>query len=88
MHIHISFDSPKFMCGDPFQIDHCSSVHQEGLLKEGDLDLRAITVFASLNENLQSRVLNHMAASQISLAGCAERTFGNGDNEFNITLDI
>eukprot|EP00435_Cladocopium_sp_Y103_P041437 s252_g11.t1 len=45
-----------------FEDQHGRTIPQEGLLKEGDLDLRAITVFASLNENLQSRVLNHMDA--------------------------
>jgi len=46
----------------------------EGLLKEGDLDLRAITVFASLNEGLQSRVMNFVENERIYVANARSKS--------------
>eukprot|EP00439_Symbiodinium_sp_Y106_P075644 s391_g15.t1 len=54
--------------------ERLEKLFEEGLLKEGDLDLRAITVFASLNENLQSRVLNHMETERIYVANARSKS--------------
>jgi hypothetical protein len=46
----------------------------EGLLKENDLDLRSITVFASLNEGLQDRVMTHMENERIYVANARSKS--------------
>lgn len=46
----------------------------EGLLKEGDLDLRSITVFASLNEGLQQRVMAHLEGERIYVANARSKS--------------
>merc|ERR1712072_391033 len=46
----------------------------EGLLKDNDLDLRSITVFASLNEGLQDRVMTHMENERIYVANARSKS--------------
>eukprot|EP00746_Dinoflagellata_sp_MGD_P000313 gnl/MRDRNA2_/MRDRNA2_100556_c0_seq1.p1 gnl/MRDRNA2_/MRDRNA2_100556_c0~~gnl/MRDRNA2_/MRDRNA2_100556_c0_seq1.p1 ORF type:complete len:462 (+),score=145.78 gnl/MRDRNA2_/MRDRNA2_100556_c0_seq1:89-1474(+) len=47
---------------------------EEGLLKKGDLDLRSVTVFASLNEGLQGRVMNHLEGERIYVANARSKS--------------
>jgi len=54
--------------------ERLEKLFEEGLLKEGDLDLRSITVFASLNEGLQSRVMNHMETERIYVANARSKS--------------
>jgi hypothetical protein len=54
--------------------DRLQKLFDEGLLKEGDLDLRSITVFASLNEGLQSRVMNHLEGERIYVANARSKS--------------
>eukprot|EP00933_Yihiella_yeosuensis_P027591 TRINITY_DN2148_c0_g5_i1.p1 TRINITY_DN2148_c0_g5~~TRINITY_DN2148_c0_g5_i1.p1 ORF type:complete len:571 (+),score=162.93 TRINITY_DN2148_c0_g5_i1:82-1794(+) len=54
--------------------DRMLKLFEEGLLKDGDLDLRCITVFASLNEGLQSRVMNHMETERIYVANARSKS--------------
>eukprot|EP00931_Biecheleriopsis_adriatica_P020421 TRINITY_DN13652_c0_g1_i3.p1 TRINITY_DN13652_c0_g1~~TRINITY_DN13652_c0_g1_i3.p1 ORF type:complete len:465 (-),score=116.28 TRINITY_DN13652_c0_g1_i3:103-1437(-) len=54
--------------------ERLEKLFEEGLLKEGDLDLRCITVFASLNEGLQSRVMNHMETERIYVANARSKS--------------
>lgn len=46
----------------------------EGLLKDNDLDLRSITVFASLNEGLQARVMNYLENERIYVANARSKS--------------
>jgi len=46
----------------------------EGMLKENDLDLRSVTVFASLNEGLQDRVMTHMENERIYVANARSKS--------------
>mmetsp|Transcript_78211 Transcript_78211/g.198769 ORF Transcript_78211/g.198769 Transcript_78211/m.198769 type:complete len:496 (+) Transcript_78211:122-1609(+) len=54
--------------------ERLEKLFEEGLLKEGDLDLRSITVFASLNEGLQARVMNHMEGERIYVANARSKS--------------
>lgn len=54
--------------------ERLEKLFEEGLLKEGDLDLRSITVFASLNEGLQARVMNHMENERIYVANARSKS--------------
>jgi len=54
--------------------ERLEKLFEEGLLKEGDLDLRSITVFASLNEGLQARVMNHMESERIYVANARSKS--------------
>jgi hypothetical protein len=54
--------------------DRLQKLFDEGLLKEGDLDLRSITVFASLNEGLQARVMNHLEGERIYVANARSKS--------------
>jgi len=54
--------------------ERLEKLFEEGLLKEGDLDLRSITVFASLNEGLQGRVMNHMEVERIYVANARSKS--------------
>lgn len=54
--------------------ERLEKLFEEGLLKEGDLDLRSITVFASLNEGLQARVMNHMECERIYVANARSKS--------------
>merc|ERR1719414_1030928 len=54
--------------------ERLEKLFEEGLLKEGDLDLRSITVFASLNEGLQARVMNHMETERIYVANARSKS--------------
>jgi hypothetical protein len=54
--------------------DRFEKLFEEGLLKEGDLDLRSVTVFASLNEGLQTRVMNHMENERIYVANARSKS--------------
>jgi len=54
--------------------ERLEKLFDEGLLKENDLDLRAITVFASLNEGLQDRVMTHMENERIYVANARSKS--------------
>jgi len=54
--------------------DRLEKLFEEGLLKENDLDLRSITVFASLNEGLQDRVMTHMENERIYVANARSKS--------------
>merc|ERR1719384_1367239 len=54
--------------------ERLEKLFEEGLLKEGDLDLRSVTVFASLNEGLQARVMNHMENERIYVANARSKS--------------
>lgn len=54
--------------------ERLNKLFEEGLLKENDLDLRAITVFASLNEGLQDRVMTHMENERIYVANARSKS--------------
>merc|ERR1719201_1546732 len=54
--------------------DRLEKLFSEGLLKENDLDLRSITVFASLNEGLQDRVMTHMENERIYVANARSKS--------------
>lgn len=54
--------------------ERLEKLFEEGLLKDGDLDLRSITVFASLNEGLQARVMNHMELERIYVANARSKS--------------
>jgi len=54
--------------------DRLEKLFAEGLLKENDLDLRSITVFASLNEGLQDRVMTHMENERIYVANARSKS--------------
>jgi len=54
--------------------ERLEKLFDEGLLKEGDLDLRSVTVFASLNEGLQGRVMNHMENERIYVANARSKS--------------
>jgi len=59
----------------PEKIRHrLEKLFSEGLLKENDLDLRSITVFASLNEGLQDRVMTHMESERIYVANARSKS--------------
>merc|ERR1712224_1175588 len=47
---------------------------EDGLLKKGDLDLRSVTVIASLNEGLQSRVMNHLESERIYVSNARSKS--------------
>lgn len=47
---------------------------EEGLLKDNDLDLRSITVFASLNEGLQARVMTYLENERIYVANARSKS--------------
>lgn len=54
--------------------DRLTKLFDEGLLKDNDLDLRSITVFASLNEGLQDRVMTHMENERIYVANARSKS--------------
>merc|ERR1719253_1697662 len=54
--------------------ERLDKLFEEGLLKENDLDLRSITVFASLNEGLQDRVMTHMENERIYVANARSKS--------------
>merc|ERR1719183_1363043 len=54
--------------------ERLEKLFEEGLLKENDLDLRSITVFASLNEGLQDRVMTHMENERIYVANARSKS--------------
>jgi len=54
--------------------ERLEKLFDEGLLKENDLDLRSITVFASLNEGLQDRVMTHMENERIYVANARSKS--------------
>jgi hypothetical protein len=54
--------------------ERLEKLFSEGLLKENDLDLRSITVFASLNEGLQDRVMTHMENERIYVANARSKS--------------
>jgi len=54
--------------------ERLEKLFEEGLLKENDLDLRSITVFASLNEGLQDRVMTHMENDRIYVANARSKS--------------
>merc|ERR1719183_1000737 len=54
--------------------DRLMKLFDEGLLKDNDLDLRSITVFASLNEGLQDRVMTHMENERIYVANARSKS--------------
>jgi len=54
--------------------ERLEKLFEEGLLKENDLDLRSITVFASLNEGLQDRVMTHMECERIYVANARSKS--------------
>merc|ERR1719517_191659 len=54
--------------------ERLEKLFEEGLLKDNDLDLRSITVFASLNEGLQDRVMTHMENERIYVANARSKS--------------
>lgn len=54
--------------------ERLEKLFDEGLLKDNDLDLRSITVFASLNEGLQDRVMTHMENERIYVANARSKS--------------
>merc|ERR1719221_1023413 len=54
--------------------ERLEKLFEEGLLKDNDLDLRSVTVFASLNEGLQDRVMTHMENERIYVANARSKS--------------